>query len=78
MSKMIPKYLDSVEWFLIDRHFSKQWSDHNFDPAPHGTGRKQDLSFEMACFQGCTDHVLPLRTQTRTNTHRYAHTHTAL
>ena len=48
-SKMIPKYPDLVEWFLIDRHFSKQWSDHNYDHAPHGTGKEQDLSFHMAC-----------------------------
>ena len=32
---MVPKYPDSVEWFLIDRHFSKQCSDHNYDNAPH-------------------------------------------
>ena len=34
---MIPKYPDSVEWFLIDGHFSKQWSDYNYDHGPHGT-----------------------------------------
>ena len=47
---MIPKYPDSVERFVIDRHFSKQWSDHNYDHTPHGTGKEQDLSFQMACF----------------------------
>ena len=36
---MIPKYPNSVEWFLIDRHFSKQLSDQNDDHGPHGTGR---------------------------------------
>ena len=71
---MIPKYPDLVQWFLIGRHFSKQWSDHNYDHAPRGTGKEQDLSFEMACFQGCTDHVLLLRTQTDThNTHTQWH-----
>ena len=55
---MIPKYLDSVEWFLIERHFSKQWSDHNnYDKAPHRI-HEQDLSFQMACFQGYTDHFV--------------------
>ena len=24
-------------FFFIGRHFSKQWSDHNDDHAPHGT-----------------------------------------
>ena len=37
---MIPKYPDSVEWFLIDRHFSNQWSDYNYD---HGTCKEQYL-----------------------------------
>ena len=39
--KMTPNY----PGFLIDRHFSKQWSDHNNDRAPHGTGKEQDISF---------------------------------
>ena len=73
---MIPKYPDSMEWFLIDRHFSKQWSDH--DNAPHSTCKEQDLLFQMACFQGCTDHVVLLpRTQVDTyqnNTHLNKHT----
>ena len=45
--------------------------------------RKQDLSFEMACFQGCTDHfVILLRAQTdtrdakHTHAHAFTHTHT--
>ena len=47
-SKMIPKYPDSVKWFLTDRHFSKQWSDYNYDNAPHSTcEEEQDLSFQM-------------------------------
>ena len=38
-SKMIPKYPDSVEWFLIDRHFfSKQWSDPGAAPRGGGGG----------------------------------------
>ena len=61
---MIPKYPDSVEWFLIDRHFSKQWSDYNYDHGPLGTCKEQDLSFQMAWSQGCPDHVIFLpRTQ---------------
>ena len=64
---MISKCPDSVEWFLIDRHFSKQWSDHNYDHGPHGTCKEQDLSFQMACSQGCPDHVMLLpRTQVDT------------
>ena len=45
-SNLIPKYPDSVEWFLIGSHFSKQWSDQNYDQAPHGTDKEQDLSFQ--------------------------------
>ena len=37
---------------LIGRHFSKQWSDYIYDHAPHGTGKQQDLSVEMACHIG--------------------------
>ena len=44
-SKLIPKYPDLVEWFLIDRHISKQWSDYNYDHGPHGTRKEQDLLF---------------------------------
>ena len=74
---MIPKYPDFVEWFLIGRHFSKQWSDHNYDFALHGTGKEQGLSFEMACFQGCTDHfVLLLGTQTTPRHAKHTHTQT--
>ena len=90
---MIPTYPNSVEWFLIDRQFSKQWLDHcDNDHAPHGTGKAQDLSFQMACFQGCTDHVVLLprtqvdthtnntpkhtQTQTQTDTHTHTHAHT--
>ena len=58
-----------VKWFLIGKHFSKQWLDHNYDNAPHGTGKEQDLSFEMARFQGCTDHVTILP-----HTHKQTHT----
>ena len=60
---MIPKYPDSVEWFLIERHFSKQWADNG----PHGTCKEQYHLFQMACSQGCPDHVMPLpRTQVDT------------
>ena len=44
-----------IDW----QAFSKQWLDHNYDHAPHCADKAQDLSFEMACFQGCTDHVVP-------------------
>ena len=57
---MIPKYPDSVEWFLIDRHFSKQWSDYKYDHGPHGTSKEQDPLFQMAWSQGCPDHVMYL------------------
>ena len=82
MSNLIPKHPDLVEWFLIGRHSFKQWSDHNYDFALHvyGTGKEQDLSFEMACFQGCADYfVLLLCAQTDSetrNTHPPTHTHT--
>ena len=77
---MIPKYPDSVERFLIDRHFSKQWSNHNYDHAPHCTCiKEQALSFQMACFQGYMDHVVLLPcTQVDThknNTHLNSHAH---
>ena len=39
--KFIPKYLDFVEWYLIGSHFSKQWSDHNYEFVLHGTGNEQ-------------------------------------
>ena len=44
---MIPKYPDSVQWFLIDGHFSKQWSDYNYDQGPRGTCKEQDLLFQI-------------------------------
>ena len=43
---------------MIDRHFSKQCSDHNYDNARHSSCKEQDLSFQMAYSQGCPDHVM--------------------
>ena len=77
---MIPKYPDKkFGWVVFDwQAFPKQWSDHNYDNAPHTTCIEQEISFKMACFQGCTDHVVLLsRTQVdtyQTNTHWNAHT----
>ena len=36
----MPKHPDLVGWFLIGRHFSQQWSYHNYDFALHGTGKE--------------------------------------
>ena len=72
---MIPKYPDLVEWFLIDSHFLNN-GRITIMTLLHGTGNKQNLSCEMACFQGYTDQfVLLLCAQTDTET-RKTHTHT--
>ena len=70
---MIPKYPDSVEWFSIDRHVSKQWSDHDCDHGPHGTCKEQDLLFQMACSQGFPDRVM-LLPRTQVDTTQVTHT----
>ena len=69
---------------MIDRYFFKQWSDHNHAHTPHGAGREQDLSFQMACFQSsprasathANRHGHHTHTHTRARAHTYTRTHT--
>ena len=71
---MIPKYPNLVEWFLIGCHFSKQWSDHNYDV--HGTCNEQDLAFERLHGSFSDSAMRTNRHRDTQNAYTYTHAHT--